>query len=145
MDVALSLPALFLAAFVAATPVPMNSELPFVGCLLAGGVPLVLVAVASVANTLGSVVTWAAGRGLLGGGRLARLFRVGPERLARAEGWFARWGRWSLLLSWAPGGDFLCLAAGALRMPLRVFVPLVALAKTARYGVLAAITLGVTG
>jgi len=142
--VALTLPGLFAAAFVAATPVPMNSELPFVALLVAGGVPFALVVVASVGNTLGSVATWAAGRGLVAG-RMARLFRESPDRLARAEGWFARWGRWSLLLSWAPGGDFLCLAAGALRMPLLVFVPLVALAKTARYVVLAAITLGVTG
>ncbi|MFN3292095.1 MAG: YqaA family protein [Gemmobacter sp.] len=144
MDLALTLPALALAAFVAATPVPMNSELPFVGILLAGVMPLAVVLVAAVANTLGSVVTWAAGRGLMGG-RMGRLFRVPPDRLARAEAWFARWGRWSLLLSWAPGGDFLCLAAGALRMPLQVFLPLVALAKTARYAVLAAVTLGLTG
>lgn len=144
MDMVLTLPGMFAAAFVAATPVPMNSEIPFAALLVAGAGPLVLVLVAAVGNTLGSLATFAAGRGLLGG-RLARWFQVPPDRLARAEGWFARWGRWSLLLSWAPGGDFLCLAAGALRMPVRVFLPLVALAKTARYAVLAAITLGLAG
>ena len=46
----------------------------------------------------------------------------------------------TLLLSWMPViGDPLTLAAGVMREPLRVFLPLVALAKTTRYAVLAVI------
>jgi membrane protein YqaA with SNARE-associated domain len=145
MDAALALPSLFAAAFLAATPVPMNSEIPFVAALLAAlADPWVLLAVVSVGNTLGSVLTWGVGRGAVGG-RLARWMKIAPDRMARAESWFERRGRWALLLSWAPGGDFLCFAAGALRLPLRVFLPIVALAKTARYAVVAALALGVAG
>jgi membrane protein YqaA with SNARE-associated domain len=142
MDAALTLPALFAVAFLAATPLPVNSEIPFVAALVAAlADPWLLIAVASVGNTLGSVLTWGAGRGAVGG-RLGRWFRITPERMARAEGWFERRGRWALLLSWAPGGDFLCLAAGALRLPLRVFLPIVAFAKTARYAVVALASMG---
>ena len=130
---------MFLAAFLAATPIPMQSELAFVA-LAAGGWSLpLLVVVASLGNVLGSVLTYLAGRGL-GDAGLWRWFRLPPEKLARAESWFARWGRWSLLLSWAPGGDVLVALAGALRMPLLVFLALVALAKTARYVALALVT-----
>ena len=136
---AAALGGMFLAAFLAATPIPMQSELAFVA-LAAGGWALpVLVAVASLANTLGSCLTYAAGRGL-GNAGLWRWFRLPPDKLARAESWFSRWGRWSLLLSWAPGGDVLVALAGALAMPLRIFLPLVALAKTGRYIALALVT-----
>jgi membrane protein YqaA with SNARE-associated domain len=55
----------------------------------------------------------------------------------RAEAWVARWGRWALLLSWAPGGDVIVTLAGVLRVPVPVFLVLVTLAKTGRYAVLA--------
>lgn len=128
-----------LAAFLAATPIPMQSELAFVA-LAAQGWPLTsLVVVASIGNVAGSCLTYAAGRGL-GGAGLWRWFRLPPEKLARAESWFSRWGSWSLLLSWAPGGDVLVALAGALRMPLARFLALVILAKTARYIALALAT-----
>ncbi|MCK5748615.1 MAG: DedA family protein, partial [Oricola sp.] len=60
----------------------------------------------------------------------------------RASRWYAKWGRWSLLLSWMPiGGDALTVVAGVLREPFPSFLALVAIAKTARYLVVAAITL----
>jgi len=50
-----------------------------------------------------------------------------------------------LLLSWAPlGGDALTIAAGVLREPFWSFLLLVAIAKTGRYIVLAALTAGLT-
>ncbi len=127
------------AAFLAATPLPMQSEAVFVGVQVAGTVPLWLMLLAAgTANTAGSVVTWALGRGARGLGRGAT-----AARLARAEAAYARWGRWTLLLSWAPLGDVICLIAGAMRVPLWQFVALVGLAKTARYAALAAATAGI--
>jgi membrane protein YqaA with SNARE-associated domain len=126
---------LFLAAFLAATPVPFNSELPFLALVAAGWPVTALVAVASVGNVLGSLVTYALGRGV-GGWRDHPRFPIRPDALARAESWFRRWGLWSLLLSWAPGGDVLVAVAGVLRVPLPVFLVLVTLAKTARYAAL---------
>ena len=130
---------MFLAAFLAATPIPMQSELAFIALAASGWSIPALVIVASLGNILGSCVTYAAGRGL-GGLGLWRWFRLPPEKMARAETWFARWGRWSLLLSWLPGGDLLVLLAGTLRMPLLPFIALITLAKTGRYVVLAMAT-----
>jgi len=67
---------------------------------------------------------------------------VSTAALERAQQSYRRWGRWSLLLSWLPViGDPLTLVAGVMREPLRVFVPLVVLAKGGRYLVLALVTL----
>ncbi len=135
----LALGGMFLAAFLAATPIPMQSELAFLALAASGWALPGLVVVASLGNLLGSCLTYAAGRGL-GDAGLWRWFRLPPEKLARAERWFSRWGRWSLLLSWAPGGDVLVALAGALRMPFAVFLPLLALAKIGRYVALALAT-----
>ena len=136
---------LFLAAFLAATLLPLQSEAALVALLLAGYPPWLLVLVASLGNVLGSTVNWWLGRGLL---RFQdrRWFPVSATALARAQRSYRRWGRWSLLLSWAPFiGDPLTLAAGIMREPLRVFLPLVAVAKAGRYLVLAWATLQYAG
>lgn len=127
---------LFLAALLAATPVPFNSEVPFIALQAAGWPPMTLVLVASVGNILGSCVTYGLGRGL-GGYRDHPRFPIRPVQMARAESWFRRWGLWSLLLSWAPGGDVLVAVAGLLRVPVAIFLTLVTIAKTARYTALA--------
>ncbi|GAA5072028.1 YqaA family protein [Lysobacter panacisoli] len=130
---------LFAAAFVAATLLPAQSEGLLAGLVVAGYVPWLLVLVASVGNVLGSTVNWFLGREVM---RFAdrRWFPVKPAQLARAQAWYARYGKWSLLLSWMPIiGDPLTLAAGVMREPLRVFLVLVAVAKVARYVVVAMI------
>jgi membrane protein YqaA with SNARE-associated domain len=134
---------LFGVAFIAATILPAQSEAALVALLVTGKwSPLLLVAVASVGNVLGAVVNWALGRGITRF-RHRRWFPVGERALERATGWYRRWGRWSLLLSWAPiGGDALTVAAGVLREPFWSFLLLVTIAKAGRYLVLAAITLG---
>jgi membrane protein YqaA with SNARE-associated domain len=134
--------ALFASALVAATLLPMQSEAVLVGMLLAGGQPAwVLIAVATAGNVLGSLVNWWLGR-FIEHFRARRWFPVTPARLEQAQGWYRRYGRWSLLLSWAPIiGDPLTMVAGLLREPLPVFLLLVTLAKLGRYLVLAALTL----
>ena len=133
---------LFLAAFTAATLLPAQSEILVVGLLLTDHPPWLVLAVASVGNVLGSVVNWFLGRGLERL-RTRRWFPVSPAALARAEGWYHRYGRWSLLLAWAPIiGDPLTVVAGVLRESFWVFLLLVSVAKIGRYLVLAAATLG---
>ncbi|MBS7538125.1 YqaA family protein [Ancylobacter lacus] len=133
---------LFATALIAATLLPMQSEAALVGLLLLGAQPpWLLVAVATAGNVLGSVINWALGRGIERF-RHARWFPASEAQLDRAQGWYRRCGRWSLLLSWAPVvGDPLTLVAGMLREPLPVFLLLVSVAKLARYAVLAAVTL----
>jgi membrane protein YqaA with SNARE-associated domain len=135
---------LFLAAFVAATVLPMQSEAALAGLLLTDYSPPLVVAVASTGNVLGSVVNWLLGRGIERF-RDRRWFPASPSALERAQAWYRRYGKWSLLLSWVPVvGDPLTVVAGVLREPLPVFLLLVAIAKVGRYLALAAFTLSWT-
>ncbi len=135
-----ALSGLFLAALLAATLIPAQSEAVLVGLVLAGTHPLwLLLAVATTGNVLGSVINWGLGRGVA---RFAgrRWFPASPQQLDRAARWYRRWGHWSLLASWVPViGDPLTLAAGTLREPLWRFLLLVTLAKGGRYLALALI------
>jgi len=128
---------LFVAALLAATILPMQSEAVFAGLLLSGRYsPAWLLLVASLGNVLGSVVNWLLGRGIEHF-RDRRWFPVKPSALEAARRWYMRWGFWSLLLSWAPViGDPITVVAGVLREPFARFLAIVAVAKVARYVVL---------
>lgn len=134
---------LFVAAFVAATLLPAQSELLLAAMIAAGRHDIaVLLIVATIGNVLGSIVNWAIGR-FLSAHRDAKWFPVPAKALDRAQRWYGRWGLWTLLLSWVPIiGDPLTLVAGILRAPLLRFVAIVTLAKAARYGVVAAAVVG---
>jgi len=123
---------LFMAAFLAATPIPMQSELVFLALQANGWGVASLIITASIGNTLGSCVTYFFGRGIETF-KDRRWFPLPPTQMAKAKAFWARWGLWSLLLSWAPGGDLLVALAGVMRVPFWRFLALVAIAKTARY------------
>lgn len=133
---------LFASALIAATILPMQSEAVLVGLLMDGKRSVVLLlAVVTTGNVLGAIINWVLGRFAL---RFKdhRWFPASDHQLARAEGWYRKYGRWSLLGSWLPIlGDPITLVAGILREPLLSFVLIVTLAKAARYLVLAAATL----
>lgn len=130
---------LFAAAFLAATVLPAQSELVFAALQAQGRHPVAtLLAVATLGNVLGACTTYAIGRGIERT-RDRPWFPASPEQLQRAQGWYARWGAASLLLSWAPGGDILTLMAGVMRLPLVPFLILTTLAKAGRYLVLAGV------
>lgn len=136
---------MFVAAFGAATLLPFQSEILFVSLQLGEAVALgPLILVASIGNTLGSLVNYVMGR-MVERLRGSRWFPVRDDQLARAQNWYARWGIWTLLLSWAPLGDAITVIAGIMRTPWWVFLGLVALAKTGRYVVLAWLTVQATG
>ena len=129
---------LFFAALLAATLIPAQSESVLVGLLLTKQfVPWLLVAVATLGNTLGSVLNWWLGRSLQRF-QHKRWFPVSEAALHKAQTHFQRYGYWSLLLSWLPiVGDPLTMIAGVLRVPLLPFVLLVGAAKLTRYALLA--------
>ena len=133
---------LFLSAFAAATLFPMQSEAALVGLLLTDSHAVwALVAAASFGNVAGSFVNWVLGRSIERF-RDKRWFPVSEKALQRAQRWYRRYGRWSLLLSWMPIiGDPLTLAAGIMKEPLSVFLVLVTIAKTGRYLALTAATM----
>lgn len=133
---------LFLAAFGAATLLPLQSEAVLVGLLLSGHYSLwLLLGIATLGNVLGSVVNWLLGRGVEHF-KQRRWFPASDKQLDIARYHYQRWGHWTLLLSWVPIiGDPLTLVAGVMREPLWRFLLLVTLAKGLRYAVVAALTL----
>ena len=125
---------LFLSAFLSATLLPGSSEALLLGFLASGqGAPAVLITFASLGNVAGAVVNWGMGRFLL----LYRdrwWFPLKDATTSRAHVWFARFGVWSLLLSWVPViGDPLTLVAGIMQVPFRRFVMFVAVGKVLCY------------
>lgn len=133
---------LFFSAFVAASIFPAQSELFLAGALANQSAPVwAIIGAASLGNTLGSATNWLLGRFFLHY-QDRRWFPIDRQKLAKAEAWYGKYGRWSLLLSWAPFvGDPITLVAGILREPFPSFIAIVAVAKTARYIVVALITL----
>lgn len=136
---------LFVAAFGAATLLPMQSEAVLVGMLLSDRyVVSTLLAVAIFGNVLGSALNWLLGRSVERF-RHKRWFPVSESKLEKAQQSYLRYGRWSLLLSWVPIiGDPLTVVAGVMREPFLSFLLIVTLAKGVRYLVLTAVTLGWT-
>ena len=125
---------LFISAFAAATILPAQSE-----ALLAYQVSISpdavvqLIAVATLGNVLGATFNWCLGR-LKENLRAKKWFPVNEKQLQKAERFYGRYGRYSLLLSWVPIiSDPITIVAGILREPLLSFVLLVTIAKCARY------------
>src|SRR5665213_3383172 len=65
--------------------------------------------------------------------RFARFLELTPDRLARAEGWFARFGPWTLIFGrHIPGFRVpLTVAAGILKLRYRIFAISVAISSAA--------------
>ena len=134
---------LFGASLLAATILPAQSEVVLFGMLLTDHYQSwLLVLVASLGNILGSVINYILGS-LIAKFEHRPWFPVKRDTIARAEKWYHHYGKWSLLLSWAPViGDPLTIVAGVLRESFFVFLALVSLAKVARYIAVAAIQQG---
>jgi len=133
---------LFLAAFGAATLLPLQSEAVLIGLLLTGKYAVwALLTVATAGNVLGSAVNWLLGR-YIERWRHKRWFPLSGDKLRRAQRAYQRFGQWSLLLSWVPViGDPLTVLAGVMREPFLRFMLLVLIAKAGRYILLTAVTL----
>lgn len=127
---------MFVTAFGAATILPFQSEIVFAALQIGGAALLPLLAVASVGNILGSVLNYVLGL-YIEHFRHRRWFPVSAGQLDRAQRLWARWGVWTLLLSWAPFGDGFTVIAGIMRTRLWVFLALVSIAKIGRYAVVA--------
>ncbi|MCV6606329.1 MAG: DedA family protein [Porticoccaceae bacterium] len=132
---------LFTSAFLAATLLPLGSEVLLGALAMEGYSPLWLWLTATVGNTLGALVNWYLGLKLLHfQGR--RWFPFKPDKLKRAQAGFQKYGTTSLLFAWLPIiGDPLTFVAGLMKVRLLPFVILVGIGKGARYGVVLAVAL----
>jgi len=134
---------LFIAAFLAATVLPLSSEIVLSGLLLSGLSPITLVTTATTGNVLGSLANYAFGY-------WASLFvvkkwlRMSEDDFVRAEQRFIKYGMFSLCFAWVPIiGDPLTVMAGVLRVRLQWFLVLVAAGKLLRYVVISYMVLQV--
>jgi membrane protein YqaA with SNARE-associated domain len=123
---------LALSAFLSSTLLPGGSEAVLLLLVARAETnALVLILVATLANSLGGFSTYLLG-GWLESGLIRHGFMSTPS--ARTISWARRWGYPSLLLSWLPiVGDGLCLAAGWLRMAWFPVLLAITLGKGARY------------
>lgn len=133
---------LFVVSFLAATLLPGGSEIALTTALAStDNSVILLIAIATIGNVLGSMVNWVLGR-YFNHLKDRSWYPIKPDQMGRAEQWYQKYGRWSLLLSWAPIiGDPLTLISGMFREPLISFVILVTIAKLTRYLVVSALVL----
>lgn len=127
---------LFIAAFLAATVLPLSSEIVLSALLLSGLSPITLVIIATIGNVLGSLTNYALGYWAILG-VIKKWFGMSEDDFVRAEQRFIKYGMFSLCFAWVPIiGDPLTVMAGILRIRLRWFLILVAAGKFLRYVVI---------
>ena len=129
----LSLWALFISSFLAATLLPGGSEAVLVGVLKLHPESFWLaLLLATLGNTLGGIVTFGMG------------WLVPPTKKLKHVEKMRRYGTPLLLLAWVPLiGDALCLAAGWLRLNPLYAMLFMALGKFARYSLIAMATIAI--
>lgn len=127
MDAPVSLGALFVSSFLAATLLPGGSEALLFGVLKLHPEQFWLaLAVATLGNTLGGLSSYLIGR------------LIPPTTPLKGLDAVKRWGSPALLLSWVPLlGDPLCVAAGWLRLNAWYCLLFIATGKFVRYWVIA--------
>ena len=124
---------LFLASFLAATVLPLSSEVVLSVLLLNELNPALLVAVATVGNVLGAFTNYALG---FWGSKafVRRVLKIPEKDFIKAEERFKKYGVISLFFAWVPLiGDALTVVAGVLRINILWFFVLVASGKLIRY------------
>ena len=129
--------ALFLSALIAATLLPMGSEVLLIALLSQGKSEILLWSVATLGNTLGSVVNY--GLGFWTSDYINKKYQD-AKSWKHAQAAYNRYGSWSLLFAWLPIiGDPITLIAGLAKTRFSLFIVLVVIGKGARYGVLIAL------
>jgi membrane protein YqaA with SNARE-associated domain len=143
----------FVISFISATLLPLGSE-PAVFGLVKLNPDLFwwAIAVATLGNTLGGMVSWWMGYGAHHAVDLVRKAKQADDQPSsmsdkmnsRALKWLERLGPKACLLSWLPGvGDPLCAVAGWLKMPLLPCAAYMAIGKLIRYVVMTSLLMWV--
>lgn len=120
-------------SFVAATLVPVSSEVVVVVMAALGYNGWLLLVCATIGNYLGAVTNYYVGK--YGGTFvLARLIRLKPAALEKTRAIYSKWGTPVLVLSWVPVvGDPLTVVAGVVEVHIGVFSCWVIMGKMLRY------------
>jgi len=134
---------LFVASFLAATILPLSSEVVLSILLVKGLSPTALVAIATVGNVLGALTNYALGY-WASLEVIKKWLKISEEEFVRAEQRFVKYGLFSLCFAWVPFvGDPITVVAGILRIRLLWFVLLVTAGKLMRYIVVSYLALAV--
>tara|TARA_R110000751_G_scaffold257208_1_gene356627 strand:+ start:122 stop:556 length:435 start_codon:yes stop_codon:yes gene_type:complete len=125
---------LFVISFLAATILPLSSEITLAGLMAVQSYNnFILLLVASLGNILGSSFNWVLGiysRKF----ESKKWFPFNQKQMKRSSNWFLKYGKWSLLFAWLPiVGDPLTFVAGTMRINFLNFLILVAIGKVGRY------------
>lgn len=108
----LGLLGLFIGTFLAATILPFSSDALYVAVLAATGNPVGCLAVGTLGNWLGSVLTYWIG--WIGKWEwIEKWFKVKPETMEKQKARIDKYGVWLALLAWIPViGDVLAITLG---------------------------------
>ena len=124
---------LFVASFLAATILPLSSEIVLSTLQLNGLSPVALVTIATIGNVLGSLTNYALGY-WASLSVIKKWLKMSEDQFVRAEHRFTKYGLLSLCFAWVPIiGDPLTVIAGVLRIRLLWFLILVTVGKLTRY------------
>ena len=124
---------MLVAAFLAASILPFNSEAVMVGLQAAGLDPIFLIVYGTIGNVLGSMFNYTIGR--LGKMEwIEKYLHVKKEDLDKAHRFMAGRGAWMGLLSVIPVvGDVITVALGLMRANVVIVVISVTISKLLRY------------
>ena len=121
---------LFTLSFLVATIIPFGSEAYLAKLIIENNYnPFLLLIFASAGNILGSVVTWIFGY-YSNYFIKKKWFPISQKKLNKGSIFFAKYGKWSLLLGWVPFiGDPITFVAGTLKYSFLPFLLLVSIGK----------------
>lgn len=123
---------LFISAFVSATLFPIGSEALLIFNIKDGHNIYLLVLIATLGNSLGSILNYFLG--LKGEEYLVKKNLIKEKHISKGKGYFDKYGSICLLFSWLPIiGDPITFVAGILKYNFFKFVLLVVIAKLSRY------------
>ena len=125
---------LFLVTFLAATVLPIASELFLTAMLKLGYEPWLTLCVATLGNSLGAMLNY--GIGVIGNPIWLKRIGVKEATIYRWQARIQRYGSWLALLCWLPFvGDVIGVALGFFRAPMWRSFLLMTIGKFARYAV----------
>lgn len=123
---------LFLSAFISATLFPLGSEALLIYDIKEGYNIYFLVIVATIGNSLGSLLNYFLG--LKGEEYLVEKKLINEKVILKSKSYFDKYGSISLLFSWLPIiGDPITFVAGILKYDLKKLLIFVIIAKFSRY------------
>ena len=123
---------LFITCFLAATILPIASEVFLITMLAAKYDPLSSLLIASTGNTLGSYLNF--GIGYIGNPEWLRKLRVKQKTIESWKASIQKYGVWLALLSWLPiVGDIIGIALGFFRANIFWSFIFMAIGKFIRY------------